>query len=54
MIITKKALSRRMLLRGAGTALALPLLDAMIPALTGDHPPLSRNRLWALRVATCS
>lgn len=34
MIITKKALSRRMLLRGAGTALALPLLDAMIPALT--------------------
>ncbi len=34
MIITKKALSRRTLLRGAGTALALPLLDAMVPALT--------------------
>jgi hypothetical protein len=34
MIITKKALSRRTLLRGAGTALALPLLEAMIPALT--------------------
>lgn len=34
MIITKKALSRRTLLRGVGTALALPLLDAMIPALT--------------------
>jgi hypothetical protein len=34
MLITKKALSRRMLLRGAGTALSLPLLDAMFPALT--------------------
>lgn len=34
MIIQKKALSRRMLLRGAGAALALPLLDAMTPALS--------------------
>ena len=34
MIITKKALPRRTFLRGAGTALALPLLDAMIPAAT--------------------
>jgi hypothetical protein len=33
-IITKKALSRRTFLRGAGTALALPLLDAMIPSMT--------------------
>ncbi len=32
MIITKKALSRRTLLRGAGVSLTLPLLDAMIPA----------------------
>src|ERR1700760_1314904 len=32
--ITKKHLSRRTLLRGAGTALALPLLDLMIPAST--------------------
>src|SRR5262245_38948735 len=32
MFITKKALSRRTFLRGAGTAIALPLLDAMIPA----------------------
>ncbi len=31
-LIGKKAISRRMLLRGAGTALALPLLDAMLPA----------------------
>ena len=30
--VSKKALSRRTILRGAGTALALPLLDAMIPA----------------------
>lgn len=34
MFITKKHLSRRTVLRGAGTALALPLLDAMIPAQT--------------------
>ena len=34
MFVTKKHLSRRTLLRGAGTALALPLLDAMIPART--------------------
>jgi len=33
MIITKKHLSRRTLLRGLGTALALPLLDAMQPAM---------------------
>ena len=31
--ITKKHLSRRMLLRGLGTAMALPLLDSMFPAL---------------------
>src|SRR5207249_7276613 len=34
MIVTKKALPRRTVLRGIGTALALPLLDAMVPALT--------------------
>ncbi|MBI2689617.1 MAG: DUF1552 domain-containing protein [Acidobacteria bacterium] len=34
MIVTKKALPRRTLLRGLGTSLALPLLDAMIPAGT--------------------
>ena len=32
MIITKKSLSRRTFLRGMGATLALPLLDAMIPA----------------------
>src|SRR4051812_20852321 len=34
MYITKKHLSRRTLLRGGGAAVALPLLDAMIPAGT--------------------
>jgi hypothetical protein len=34
MFITKKHLDRRTLLRGAGAAVALPLLDAMIPAAT--------------------
>ena len=34
MFITKKHLSRRTVLRGAGATLALPLLDAMIPART--------------------
>src|SRR6202521_3345425 len=34
MIITKKALPRRTFLRGAGVTLALPLLDAMIPAFS--------------------
>jgi hypothetical protein len=34
MIITKKAISRRTVLRGLGTVVALPLLDAMVPALT--------------------
>jgi len=33
MIITGKHLSRRTLLRGFGTAVALPLLDSMAPAL---------------------
>ena len=34
MIITKKALSRRTVLRGIGVSLALPYLDAMVPALS--------------------
>ncbi len=33
MIITRKALPRRAFLRGVGTAMALPFLDAMSPAL---------------------
>ncbi len=34
MIVTRKALPRRMVLQGLGASLALPLLDAMIPAMT--------------------
>ncbi|WP_145062399.1 DUF1552 domain-containing protein [Adhaeretor mobilis] len=34
MIVTKKSLPRRTFLRGMGTSLALPLLDAMIPSMT--------------------
>ncbi len=34
MMITKKALPRRTFLRGVGAAVALPLLDAMVPSMT--------------------
>src|SRR4051812_19774999 len=34
MFLTKKHLSRRTVLKGAGAAIGLPLLDAMIPAHT--------------------
>src|SRR3989442_1364448 len=34
MFITKKHISRRTVLRGAGAALALPLLESMVPAAT--------------------
>src|SRR5499425_763475 len=36
MIISQKHLSRRTFLRGAGTAVALPFLHAMVPALSGQ------------------
>jgi hypothetical protein len=36
MIITKLALPRRTFLRGMGAAVALPLLDAMVPALSAQ------------------
>lgn len=36
MIIFRKALPRRTFLRGLGVSLALPLLDAMVPALTAE------------------
>ena len=34
MIVTKRALPRRAVLRGLGAAVGLPLLDAMVPAMT--------------------
>ena len=33
-MITRKSISRRTMLRGAGAVVALPLLDAMVPAMT--------------------
>ena len=42
MIITKLALPRRTFLRGMGATLALPLLDAMIPALTAAAKTAAR------------
>ena len=47
MIITKMSLPRRTFLRGMGVTLALPLLDAMVPALTASAktPAASPQRL---------
>ena len=36
MMIFKKAIPRRTFLRGVGASLALPMLDAMIPALAAS------------------
>jgi hypothetical protein len=44
MFITKKHLDRRMFLRGAGVTMALPLLDAMIPAATAQSLTAARER----------
>ena len=52
MIIFKKAISRRTMLRGAGAACALPLLDGMVPALTALSRR-RRNRRCGLARSTC-
>src|SRR5438477_8118890 len=42
-MMTRKHLARRTFLKGAGTVIALPLLDAMIPAFAASKaakPPL--------------
>lgn len=53
MIITKKALSRRTVLRGLGTSLALPLLDGMVPALSAlaKTPGAAPRRFTVMYVA---
>src|ERR1041384_4842958 len=49
MIITRHVLPRRTVLRGAGAALVLPLLDAMIPPLTAQaNTPAAPARLRRL------
>ena len=55
MIITKKALPRRTVLRGLGAAVALPLLDGMVPALTAarqDRRETAKPRLGVVYVPT--
>lgn len=49
MFITKKHIARRSLLRGAGVALGLPLLDAMLPATTAlaQTPAAGTPRFFA-------
>jgi hypothetical protein len=42
MFITKRSLPRRTFLRGLGTTMALPLLDAMVPALTATARTAAR------------
>ena len=44
MIVTKKSLPRRTVLRGLGTAVALPLLDGMVPALTAMRRTAARPK----------
>src|SRR5260370_35802510 len=39
MMITGKALARRTFLRGVGTSIALPFLDAMAPAMAASRLP---------------
>lgn len=42
MIVTRKRLPRRTVLRGIGATLALPLLDAMVPAFAATPKPVKR------------
>jgi hypothetical protein len=49
MIVTKKAISRRTVLRGVGAVVGLPLLDAMIPAFaTAATTPAPARRLGVI------
>ena len=45
MIITRKHLSRRTFLRGAGVALGLPLLESMVPARTAMAQTVANPRI---------
>jgi hypothetical protein len=45
MFITKKHLNRRTLLRGAGVAISLPLLHAMVPAATAQSRTAAGEKL---------
>ena len=45
MIVTRKYLARRTFLRGMGAALALPMLDSMVPAFAGPTAGKAPTRL---------
>src|SRR5882724_873825 len=47
MMITRRVLPRRTFLRGMGTAIALPFLDAMVPALASSKCPCKTPRRMA-------
>ena len=42
MIVTRRVLPRRTFLKGAGAAIGLPLLDAMVPAFASEAPEIKR------------
>ena len=46
MIVTRKALSRRTMLKGFGAALSLPFLDAMTPAFAGPQTAAPVRLAW--------
>jgi hypothetical protein len=48
--IAKRHLDRRTFLRGAGTAIALPLLESMLPAMTARATAAPRSRLACIYV----
>jgi len=49
MMITRKPIGRRAMLRGMGTAMALPLLDAMVPSATAlELGAAARKRLQVI------
>ena len=56
MVITKLALPRRTFLRGMGATVALPLLDAMVPAMkaAGAGGAPFRRRSTSATARTCS
>src|SRR5262245_49165162 len=53
MINTKMALPRRTFLRGMGAALALPYLDAMVPALSAAPAPTMRLGFFYVANGMC-
>jgi hypothetical protein len=49
--LTRKHLNRRALLRGAGTAVALPLLESMLPAASAAAEMTPKSRLACIYIA---